>query len=122
MDKTVKTDERYWDCCCDNNYIHLKANGNFCPACKAFNNYRQPDSRKNEIKAKYKPENDKVIWKDEIISATTFQLKHVSRGKGKIKFPFKCRFDIGDYVATPTDMGTIVELNETTGNCKIKVE
>ena len=43
----VKTDPRYWDCECDNNYIHKKSIILKCGIC-GF------DSRPNEIKIYYK--------------------------------------------------------------------
>jgi len=119
--KTIKTNKLYWDCDCpdEKNYIHLKSKGNYCKDCMCFSS-DCPDSRQEEIDALYVAKKDKVKFKDEIISATTFQLKHNARGNKKASL--KCHFEIGDYVETSFCDGTIVELDESTGNCKIKVE
>ena len=45
----VKTDPRYWDCECDNNYIHKKLESLSCPVCKMTED-ECSDSRPNEIK------------------------------------------------------------------------
>ena len=52
-DRLVLTDERYWDCGCIINYIHLKAKTLVCSACKHTAD-EAPDSRPNEIKMHYK--------------------------------------------------------------------
>ena len=44
----IETDSRYWDCECDENYIHGK-NLLQCPRCKSYRD-ESPDSRVNEIK------------------------------------------------------------------------
>jgi len=51
-----------------------------------------------------------------IISATTFQLKHID------SIRFHCHYDIGDYVESPCGNGIITELDEETGNCTIKLD
>ena len=43
----VHTTEKYWDCECRKNYIHLKSHAK-CDACGAFAE-DQPDSRINEV-------------------------------------------------------------------------
>jgi Zn finger protein HypA/HybF involved in hydrogenase expression len=35
---TVETNPNYWDCECENNYIHAKAHV-VCPSCKSFDYY-----------------------------------------------------------------------------------
>jgi hypothetical protein len=59
-------------------------------------------------------------FENTIISATTFQLKHIVRDIDSIRF--KCRYDIGDYVESPCGNGIITELDEETGNCTIKLD
>ena len=49
----VKTDPRYWDCDCDNAYIHLKTNTLSCSVC-GMTEDECSDSRPNEIKLYYK--------------------------------------------------------------------
>lgn len=49
----VETDDNYWDCECDENYIHKKSVTLFCPVCKMTED-ECPDSRPNEIKLFYK--------------------------------------------------------------------
>ena len=49
----VKTDDRYWDCECEINYIHLKKNTLSCSVC-GMTEDECSDSRPNEIK-KSKP-------------------------------------------------------------------
>ena len=49
----VKTDPRYWDCDCDNNYIHKKSITLKCEACNSEED-ECSDSRPNEIKIYYK--------------------------------------------------------------------
>ena len=51
--------------------------------------------------------------KFDIISATTFQLKHVEP-KG-----FKCYFEVDDLVECPSGIGIVKWLNPENGNCKI---
>jgi hypothetical protein len=117
----IKTNKLYWDCDCpdEKNYIHLKSKGNYCKDCMSFSS-DCPDSRQEEIDALYVAKKDKVRFKDQIISATTFQLKHKARDKKRI--PFKCHFDVGDYVELSNYCGTIVALDEATGDCKIEIE
>jgi len=52
--------------------------------------------------------------KDKIISATTFQLTQLRKGS----FNFK----VGNRVESPVGKGIIVELDETTGNCRVKLD
>lgn len=47
--KTFHTTEEYWDCECDDNYIHLKSES-FCLQCKAKAG-ESPDSRVDEVRA-----------------------------------------------------------------------
>ncbi len=44
----IVTNENYWDCDCDENYIHEKAEEKYCPKCDTFH-FDQPDSREDEI-------------------------------------------------------------------------
>jgi Zn finger protein HypA/HybF involved in hydrogenase expression len=50
---TVITDPRYWDCECDDNFIHLKSNNLSCSEC-GMTEDECSDSRPNEIKLYYK--------------------------------------------------------------------
>lgn len=43
----IKTTLNYWDCECEQNYIHNKEQS-FCVICNAFLE-EQPDSRLNEV-------------------------------------------------------------------------
>lgn len=43
------TDTRYWDCECDKDYIHKRADVQYCCICKCYE-HDMPDSRINEIK------------------------------------------------------------------------
>ena len=47
-DKTPVTDPNYWDCECEDKYIHHKSARKECPKCGTFQE-DQPDSRVNEI-------------------------------------------------------------------------
>ena len=47
----VFTHPDYWDCSCDKNYIHKKADELICPICGAIESDGWPDSRWNEIQA-----------------------------------------------------------------------
>ena len=49
----VKTDARFWDCECDNNYIHKKSITLKCNRC-GMSEDECSDSRPNEIKLYYK--------------------------------------------------------------------
>lgn len=49
----VKTDPKYWDCECKDNYIHLKVNTLSCSVC-GMTEDECSDSRPNEIKLYYK--------------------------------------------------------------------
>jgi hypothetical protein len=58
-----------------------------------------------------------------IVSATTFQLKHIVRECDSILLRrFRCHYDIGDYVESPCGNGIITELDKETGNCTIKLD
>jgi hypothetical protein len=46
---TVETNPNYWDCECENNYIHAKAQTLACSLC-GMTEDESPDSRVNEIK------------------------------------------------------------------------
>jgi len=52
MKYEVKTDPRYWDCDCDNKYIHLKTDKLSCSIC-GMTEDECSDSRPNEIKLYY---------------------------------------------------------------------
>lgn len=45
----VMTDERYWDCECDENFIHKKSIELECTVC-GYDHDDSPDSRPDEIK------------------------------------------------------------------------
>ena len=49
VEESVKTDDRYWDCECDENYIHKKSIELECTVCGCEHD-ECPDSRPNEIK------------------------------------------------------------------------
>ena len=49
----VVTDPNYWDCECEENYIHKKSVTLSCPICKMTED-ECSDSRPNEIKLYYK--------------------------------------------------------------------
>ena len=51
--KVVETDSDYWDCDCEENYIHQKSVTRSCPRCKMTED-ECSDSRPNEIKLYYK--------------------------------------------------------------------
>ena len=44
-----RTSKYFWDCECENNYIHLKKDRLTCPVCKAEEDDGQPDSRVDEL-------------------------------------------------------------------------
>ena len=46
----IKTNSNYWDCECESNYIHKKAETNHCVKCDTHED-DQPDSRQEEIDA-----------------------------------------------------------------------
>ena len=56
----VKTDSRYWDCDCEDNYIHLKTNTLSCSVC-GMTEDECSDSRPNEIKLYYKDYKESVV-------------------------------------------------------------
>ena len=52
----IETNENYWDCECEEDYIHEKAKKKYCARCDTYFRYRvgdsvyeQPDSREDEI-------------------------------------------------------------------------
>lgn len=47
MNDCIETNENYWDCECETNYIHSKSNVS-CQIC-GCNAEEMPDSRQNEI-------------------------------------------------------------------------
>jgi hypothetical protein len=49
--KRISTDDRFWDCECDDDYIHLKATQDYCPKCDTYAD-EQPDSMVDELIAK----------------------------------------------------------------------
>ena len=57
------THDDYWDCECDENYIHAKKKGNFCPDCNTHEG-EMPDSRVIEIYKFYDPQCDRAIYKE----------------------------------------------------------
>lgn len=59
------TNPDYWDCECNDSYIHKKESGNYCLNCRKMAE-DQPDSIEDEIKLNYKPENDKNIIEFEL--------------------------------------------------------
>ena len=44
----IQTDDRYWDCECELDYIKKKSNVGYCPNCDTYQQ-EQPDSIKSEI-------------------------------------------------------------------------
>jgi len=48
---TIETNPNYWDCECDQNYIHAKAKTLVCDVCGATED-ESPDSRINELNQK----------------------------------------------------------------------
>ena len=63
---TVITDPRYWDCECDDNFIHLKSNNLSCSEC-GMTEDECSDSRPNEIKLYYKNYKEHGIDKNQIL-------------------------------------------------------
>ena len=61
-DMIVITDSNYWDCDCDNNYIHKKSITLSCPVCKMTED-ECSDSRPNEIKLHYKDYKEQEVLK-----------------------------------------------------------
>jgi len=55
----IITNDLYWDCDCEDDYIHHKLKGNHCPRCDAYEHER-PDSHENEL-YQYRPENDCAV-------------------------------------------------------------
>ena len=76
----VKTDPNYWDCECEDNFIHLKANNLSCSVCRMTED-ECSDSRPNEIKLYYK--NYKSDWVDEDYFLVEFKdiIKIVDKGE-----------------------------------------
>ena len=46
---TIKTHDEYWDCECDDNYIHAKSDNKYCATCDTHED-EQPDSRIDEVR------------------------------------------------------------------------
>jgi Zn finger protein HypA/HybF involved in hydrogenase expression len=46
----IETNEDYWDCECETNYIHKKTEDTSCVSCGAHH-FDQPDSRADEVNA-----------------------------------------------------------------------
>lgn len=44
----VETNENYWDCECEEDYIHEKAKKKHCVKCDTYED-EQPDSRQSEV-------------------------------------------------------------------------
>ena len=44
----IETNENYWDCECEEDYIHEKAKKKYCVKCNSLS-FNQPDSRQNEV-------------------------------------------------------------------------
>lgn len=62
MPKTVVTNDKFWDCECEENFIHSKEKGNYCTKCETYSE-DQPDSIQTEITYLYDPSNDSAIKK-----------------------------------------------------------
>ena len=62
-----KTHPGYWDCECNENYIHSKMLGNYCPMCKKFAE-EQPDSFLYEVELLYIQNQDTAKRKEYIHS------------------------------------------------------
>lgn len=56
IDKSCTTNDNYWDCECEENYIHSKE-FTYCPKCNSVP-FEMPDSREGEIKYGYIPEEE----------------------------------------------------------------
>jgi hypothetical protein len=56
----MKTDPRYWDCECEENFIHDNRVGTFCPRCRT-RAQDQPDSRPEEVRAGYNRKSDDAV-------------------------------------------------------------
>ena len=44
----IETNENYWDCECEEDYIHERAKKKYCVKCNSLH-FNQPDSRQDEI-------------------------------------------------------------------------
>ena len=44
----IELNENYWDCECEEDYIHEKAKKKYCVKCNTLH-FNQPDSRQNEV-------------------------------------------------------------------------
>lgn len=53
----IEQNKDYWNCKCDENYVHIKTKGNYCPRCGAYAE-DQPDSMEEEVKRLYIPSQD----------------------------------------------------------------
>jgi hypothetical protein len=46
--KHIETNENYWDCNCEEDYIHERAKKKYCVKCNSLH-FNQPDARQNEV-------------------------------------------------------------------------
>ena len=44
----IETNENYWDCNCEEDFIHERAKKKYCAKCNSLH-FNQPDSRQDEI-------------------------------------------------------------------------
>ena len=44
----IETNENYWDCNCEEDYIHERAKKKYCVKCNSLH-FNQPDARQDEI-------------------------------------------------------------------------
>ena len=44
----IETNENYWDCECEEDYIHERAKKKYCVKCNSLH-FNQPDARQDEI-------------------------------------------------------------------------
>jgi len=44
----IETNENYWDCNCEEDYIHERAKKKYCVKCNSLH-FNQPDARQVEI-------------------------------------------------------------------------
>lgn len=55
----------FWDCECENNFIHRKAES-FCKICQRFAE-EQPESRANEVKKFLESEYNDIIYQIDVV-------------------------------------------------------
>lgn len=76
-----KTNDKYWDCECEENFIHKKSEVNFCSMCQVYA-HNQPDSMETEveellkkktsgIREQYEKDNPQLMKAAEQIAAHT---------------------------------------------------